>query len=129
MTSACLYDPLRNVWTRVAMIARLRFGWDVGAALGAAPSWVKYGYSLAFTDRDPAIHLRPLGADVASDPVAAKLAKAPKPFGGLIGGACFLAESAAPACDARQPGAKGDASGGASEPTTVASAVPEDPQP
>lgn len=126
MTSACSYDPLRNVWTRVAMIARLRFGWDVGAAVGAAPSWIKYGYSLAFTDRDPAIHLRPL-ASGGDDPVAKKLERAPKPFGGLLSGACFLAESAAPACDPRQPGAKPAEPG---EPAgTVASAVPEDPQP
>jgi poly-gamma-glutamate capsule biosynthesis protein CapA/YwtB (metallophosphatase superfamily) len=105
MTSACSYDPLRNVWTRVAMFARLRFGWDAGVAAGAPPSSIKYGWSLAFTDREgPAIRLRPLpnGAD---DAVAKKLEKAPKPFGGLLGGACFLGENAAPVCDARHPGA------------------------
>ncbi len=108
MTNACSYDPLRNVWTRVAMIARLRFGWGAGLAAGSPPSWVRYGYSLLFTDRDAtSLRLRTLPS--ADDVVAEKLERAPKPFGGLLTGACRVADGAAPSCDASHPPTSGPA--------------------
>ncbi len=127
MTSACSYDPLRNVWTRVAMFARLRFGWDAGAAAGAPPSSIKYGWSLAFTDREgPAIRLRPLPSGDA-DAVAKKLEKAPKPFGGLLGGACFLGENAPPVCDAAHPATSKVGEPGDAPLADAGAPPPEDP--
>lgn len=99
-------DPIRTVWTRVAVIARLRFGWDPAGPEGAAPSKVFYGYSLAFTDRLPplSIRLRPLPSG-ADDPVAPKLKKGPHPFSDLLDGKCRVDDDVAPKCD----GLKGDA--------------------
>ncbi len=93
-------DPIRTVWTRVSVIARLHFGWTASAPPGSAPSSLKYGYSLAFSDRAPpvSIKLRPLpnGPD---DPVAKKLAKGPAPFSKLLDGKCRVEPDAPPACD------------------------------
>lgn len=93
-------DPIRTVWTRVAVIARLRFAWDAGASEPSPPSHVLHGYSLAFTDRAPpvAIRLRPLpkGDD---DLVAEKLRKGPKPFGELLDGACRVDPDQPPRCE------------------------------
>jgi len=95
-------DPIRTVWTRVAMIARLRFGWDATAPKGSKPSSVRYGYTLAFTDRSgPAmieIRLRAL-PNGATDPIAARLRKAPKPFGQLLDAPCRVDAEAPLACD------------------------------
>jgi hypothetical protein len=95
-------DPIRTVWTRVAMIARLHFEWDALAPEHAPPTTVKYGYTLAFTDRggDASldIRLRPL-PNAADDKVAEKLRKGPKPFGELLDSACRLDEGAEPTCD------------------------------
>jgi poly-gamma-glutamate capsule biosynthesis protein CapA/YwtB (metallophosphatase superfamily) len=100
-------DPIRTVWTRVAVIARLRFGWEEGAPDASAPSKVLYGYTLAFTDRFPpiAIRLRPFpnGPD---DAVFAKLKKGPHPFSDLLDGNCRVDSEAAPKCD----GLKGESS-------------------
>jgi poly-gamma-glutamate capsule biosynthesis protein CapA/YwtB (metallophosphatase superfamily) len=98
-------DPIRTVWTRVGVIARLRFAWDAGAADNAPPSKVLYGYSLTFMDRTPplAMHMRAL--PIADDPVAPKLKKGPHPFSDLLEGKCRLEPDAAPKCD----GLKGDA--------------------
>lgn len=96
-------DPIRTVWTRVSVLARLRFGWDEGSKPGTPPSSVLYGYTLAFSDRGGNasldIRLRPLpnGPD---DPVAAKLRKGPKPFGLLIDAPCRIDEDKPPTCDA-----------------------------
>jgi hypothetical protein len=97
-------DPIRTVWTRVAVIARLRFAWDAGAPELAPPNKVLYGYTLAFIDRvlPLAIKLRELGPD---DPVALKLKKGPHPFSDLIDGKCRIDSAAEPKCD----GLKGDA--------------------
>ncbi len=93
-------DPIRTVWTRVAVIARLRFGWDAGAPEHAPPNKVLYGYTLAFTDRLPplSIRLRPLPSG-ADDPVAPKLKKGPHPFADLLDGKCRVDSDAPPACD------------------------------
>jgi len=113
-------DPIRTVWTRVAVIARLRFAWDEGAPDASAPSKVLYGYTLAFTDRFPpiAIRLRPLpnGAD---DTVAAKLRKGPHPFSDLLDGKCRVDSEAAPACDGLKGEASSTALAGAGEPPTA----------
>ena len=102
-------DPLSIVWTRVAMIARLRLSWDADAAVGAPPSDVRYGFTLAFTERGPksapTIRLRALPASVseAPDAVAAKLRKGPKPFAALLDAPCRLDDDAAPTCEATAP--------------------------
>lgn len=98
-------DPIRTVWTRVLMIARLRFTWE--ADKPGAPNKVLYGYSLAFSDRTPplTIRLRPL-PNGNEDPVAKKLEKGPHPFGDLLTGKCRLDPDAAPKCD----GIHGDSS-------------------
>ena len=99
-------DPIRTVWTRVAMIARLHFEWDPLTPDHAPPTIVRYGYTLAFTDRggDASldIRLRPLpnGPD---DKVAEKLRKGPKPFGELLDAPCRLDEGAEPTCDGLSP--------------------------
>ena len=113
-------DPIRTVWTRVLVIARLRFVWDAidsqGESAGVLPARrplvpgppnkVLYGYSLAFSDRTPplTIRLRPL-PNGDNDPVAKKLEKGPHPFGDLLTGKCRLDPDAAPKCD----GLHGDA--------------------
>ncbi|MFO0662296.1 MAG: CapA family protein [Polyangiaceae bacterium] len=58
-------DPIRTVWTRVAMLARLRFEFGAGEK---APPGVSYGYDLAFMDRAgshptlmPLTHDSPIG--------------------------------------------------------------------
>jgi poly-gamma-glutamate capsule biosynthesis protein CapA/YwtB (metallophosphatase superfamily) len=93
-------DPIRTVWTRVAMIARLHFGWEPNAPEHAAPTTVLYGYTLAFTDRAPPVQIRlrplPNGPD---DAVAAKLRKGPHPFSNLLDDRCRVDEGAAPTCD------------------------------
>ena len=84
------------------MIARLHFEWDPLAPDHAPPTMVKYGYTLAFTDRGGEasldIRLRPL-PNAADDKVAEKLRKGPKPFGALIDAPCRLDEGAEPTCD------------------------------
>lgn len=127
-------DPIRTVWTRVSMLARLRFGWDPDAKPGAPPSTVLYGYTLAFSDRGGNasidIRLRPLpnGPD---DPVAAKLRKAPKPFGLLIDAPCRIDEDEAPTCDglhAKPEGNGGTDAKGSPEPAASGGKdVPEVP--
>jgi poly-gamma-glutamate capsule biosynthesis protein CapA/YwtB (metallophosphatase superfamily) len=116
-------DPIRTVWTRVSMIARLRFQWDVAAP--GPPRQVLYGYSLAFSDRTPpaSIRLRPLPNGEA-DAIAKKLEKGPKPFGELLSGKCRLDADQAPRCD----GLHGD---GAATPSgeVVASPEPKEPVP
>jgi poly-gamma-glutamate capsule biosynthesis protein CapA/YwtB (metallophosphatase superfamily) len=99
-------DPIRTVWTRVALFARLRFGWTDGLPAGSPPSSVRYGYSLAFTDRAPPvqIRLRPLPRD-DQDPIADKLRRGPRPFGELLDGPCRLEVDASPVCEGRPPGA------------------------
>jgi hypothetical protein len=77
-------DALQTVWTRVAMIAHLRFAWDGPAG---PPARVAYGFELAFLEREPRMRLRPL-PDSPSDPVAARLRTAPAPFGGLLDHPC-----------------------------------------
>lgn len=107
-------DPIRTVWTRVGVIARLRFGWDSAAA--APPSKVLYGYSLTFTDRQPplSIRLRAL-PNGESDPVAAKLRKGPHPFSDLLDGKCRVEPDVAPRCD----GVHGDAAAAPAEGATA----------
>ena len=99
-------DPIRTVWTRVAMIARLRFEWDPSAPEHAPPSAVKYGYTLAFADRSgdasKDIRLRPL-PNAPDDKVAESLRKGPKPFGALLDSPCRLDEGAEPTCDGLGP--------------------------
>lgn len=114
-------DPIRTVWTRVLMLARLRFVWD--ALLPAPPSKVLYGYSLAFSDRTPplTIRLRPLPNGEA-DAVAKKLEKGPHPFGDLLHGKCRIEPDAAPRCD----GLHGDAT---ATPTGEATAGAEPKEP
>ncbi|MFI5302291.1 MAG: CapA family protein [Polyangiales bacterium] len=95
-------DPLRIVWTRVAMIARLRFTWDDAAPLAHAPSTVRYGYTLAFIDREPiaSIRLRAFpSTDAHTDATAEHLATAPKPFGPLLRDRCHVPSEAPPPCD------------------------------
>jgi hypothetical protein len=95
-------DPIRTVWTRVSVIARLQFEWDPLAPLDAPPSAVKYGYTLAFSDRGGEgsldIRLRPLPSG-PDDKVAEKLRKGPKPFGLLLDSECRLDEGVDPTCD------------------------------
>lgn len=107
-------DPIRTVWTRVAMLARLRFAWDPalpgdGGLELVPPRHVYWGYGLLFTEREApiTIRLRPLPdkpasgpLDLSNDPIAQKLAKGPKPFSELLKSPCLLAESAAPVCEA-----------------------------
>lgn len=96
-------DPIRTVWTRVGVIARIRFVWEPEAR---APSKVLYGYSLSFTERLPPLSIRlrslPNGTD---DPVATKLKKGPRPFSDLLDGKCRIDDAAPPRCD----GLEGDA--------------------
>ncbi|MBI2388975.1 MAG: CapA family protein [Deltaproteobacteria bacterium] len=122
-------DPIRTVWTRVGVIARLRFGWD--SAASAPPSKVLYGYSLTFIDRLPplSIRLRALPSGEA-DPVAAKLRKGPHPFSDLLDGKCRVEPDVAPRCDGLHGDAAQTPSGaitstpsGASAPGEGASAV------
>ena len=114
-------DPIRTVWTRVAMIARLSFEWSAAAPKGSAPDHVRYGYTLAFMERDTpgeggpgkgkdpqfraalAMRLRPLPSG-PSDAIATKLAKAKPPFGALLSGKCMLAPDASPSCDSESAG-------------------------
>jgi len=109
-------DPIRTVWTRVAMIARLRFGWDAGAPEHAAPSSVLYGYTLAFTDRAPPVQIRlrplPNGPD---DPVAKKLEKGPHPLSNLLTDRCRIDSEAAPSCDGLKGESAAVAGGGGEE--------------
>lgn len=112
-------DPIRTVWTRVAMLARLRFAWDPAPLGGSSPGdgglellpprHVYWGYGLLFTEREApiTIKLRPLPdkptagpLDLSGDPIAQKLAKGPKPFSDLLKSPCLLAETAAPVCEA-----------------------------
>lgn len=113
-------DPIRTVWTRVGVIARLRFAWDAGVSEGAAPSKVLYGYSLSFLDRLPplSIRMRPLPSG-ADDVVAPKLKKGPHPFADLLDGKCRIDADAAPKCD----GLKGEPVVSAGAPAS--SAAPE----
>ena len=110
-------DPIRTVWTRVSMIARLHFEWDSPAnGEPTAPSTIKYGYTLAFTDRSGEgmidIRLRPL-PNGEGDAVAAKLRRGPKPFGALIDAPCRVDQGVSPTCDA----------GGAVTPTVMSSSL------
>jgi poly-gamma-glutamate capsule biosynthesis protein CapA/YwtB (metallophosphatase superfamily) len=95
-------DPIRTVWTRVAMLARLRFGWEPDAPAGSPPTEVKYGYTLVFTERSgPAsldIRMRAL-PNAPDDPVATKLRKGPKPFSLLLDGVCRVDPESPPKCD------------------------------
>ncbi len=103
-------DPIRTVWTRVAMLARLRFAWDPaepvdGGPLTLPPRHVYWGYGLLFTEREAPISIRlrplPLGPlDLSGDPIAQKLAKGPKPFSDLLKSPCLLLENATPVCEA-----------------------------
>lgn len=117
-------DPIRTVWTRVAVLARLRFVWDALAKEHAAPTKVLYGYGLAFIDRAPPVKmtLRPLpnGPD---DPIAAKLKKGPHPFADLLDDPCRIEEGAAPTCDGLHGKASTAPSGEAQGPETVAAPV------
>ncbi len=107
-------DPIRTVWTRVSLLARLAFDWPAGAPAGAIPS-IRYGYSLAFMERstpaddgpgkgkDPgfraalSMRLRPLPSG-GDDPIAKKLGAARAPFGPLLSGPCLLGAEEHPRC-------------------------------
>ena len=99
-------DPIRTVWTRVAMIARLHFEWDPLTPDHSPPTMVRWGYTLAFSDRGGDgsldIRLRPL-PNAPDDKVAEKLRKGPKPFGALLDSPCRLDEGAEPICDGLSP--------------------------
>ncbi|MGZ3451319.1 MAG: CapA family protein [Polyangiales bacterium] len=112
-------DPIRTVWTRVAMIARLHFGWEPTAPEHAPPTKVLYGYTLAFTDRvlPVQIRLRAL-PNAPDDPVAAKLRKGPHPFSDLLDDRCRVDAEAAPSCDGLKGVAVASATGSEATPET-----------
>jgi hypothetical protein len=95
-------DPIHTVWTRVGEIARLRFTWQPDAPPNAPPTSTLYGYTLTFSDRSGEgmlqIRMRALPSG-EGDEIAARLRKAPKPFGGLLDDACRVDPDAPPACD------------------------------
>lgn len=101
-------DPIHTVWTRVGEIARLRFGWSPDAPPNSPPTSIAYGYTLTFSDRSGEgmlqIRMRPL-PNAADDAVAARLRKAPKPFGALLDDPCRIDADAPPSCDASKTSA------------------------
>ena len=94
-------DPIRTVWTRVSVLARLRFAWSAAAPPHAPPTSLRWGYGLLFSERSGEgslqIRLRPL-PNAPDDPIATKLRRAPKPFGELLDGKCRIDPDDAPTC-------------------------------
>lgn len=81
-------DPIRTVWTRVAMLARLRFGFSSDKN---APVTLAYGYDLAFLDRTgPHPTLMPL---VNEAPIAQQLRRGT--FGAILDDRCRRVDTTA----------------------------------
>ncbi len=93
-------DQARTAWTRVGMFARLGFSWAAGSS--ARDFTLRYGFALAFTERDgAALALRPLPSG-PDDAVAARLRTGPMPFSGLLDDPCRISTSAPLPCSASQ---------------------------